>query len=242
MLGSLLDKIFVACSKRDGELPSQIEHHPFRCGDSNPNWVCFLPRVCYRVSYIRKRLIQEGTNMDVYVLPNNIIQPNPELTRKFLDDVLMSAIQQQNRDYSGKEVNILGISLGNVLAFRFAENFQVNKLISVVPGSRLAECIWESIATNGIVQNSGRGLQNYKRILAGYNPIESVSSISPTYTEIHLGIWDLMIPYFRGKELAEEMKLKSNVSVKYAKFSGHAETVVSFSRQFPKIMRAVSHI
>ena len=242
MLGSLLDKTFVACSHKRGALPSQIEHHAYKHNNSSPNWVCFIPEFCYRVPFLRNCLIQEGVNVDLYVLPSatSAVQSNPKLTCKFLDDVLVGAIQRQKQNYYGKKVNVMGISLGNVLAYRFAENFRVDKLFSVVPGSRLAECIWESIATNSIAKNSGRSLQDYQEALAGYNPIESASKIKPSYTEIHLGLCDLMIPYFRGNELAKKMKSKFNTKVECGKYSGHVETIISFSIKFPKIASTLS--
>ena len=240
MLGSLLDRVFVACTNRKGELPLQVEHYSFFKKDSNDdpdiNWVCFVPEFCYHVSFIRKRIVSEGANMDIYVLPRTAVQPNPQLTCRYLNSVFKTAIRNQARLYSGKEVNVLGISMGNVLAFRFAEHFQVNKLVSVVPGSRLAECIWESIATNPIAESSGKDLQDYKRSLAGYNPIEWCSSINPRSSEIHLGTCDLMIPTERGKELAEVMQRRFETDVKYHRFSGHLDTILSFSKHFHKMI------
>jgi len=236
MLGSLLDRIFVACSNRNGKLPSQIESHTFRNEDTNSNWVCFVPEFCYRVPFIRRRLIPEGIDMDIYILPKTAVQPNPELTHKFLDDILSTAIKKQNQFYLKKRVNVLGISLGNVLAFRFTEHFQVNKLISVVPGSRLAECIWEGIATNKIAQNSGRILRDYQTSLTDYNPIESVPRVNPAISEIYLGMRDLIIPFNRGDELAKTMLGRHKTNVQYNKYSGHVETIISFSKEFPKIV------
>lgn len=130
----------------------------------------------------------------------------------------------------------MSISLGNVLGFRFAEHFKVNKFISVVPGSRLAECIWESIATKKIAQNSGKSLRDYKKVLANYNPIESVSRIKPLYSEMYLGRNDLMIPFKRGEELAKVMKKRFKTRVICLKSSGHVETIFEFSKQFPRIV------
>jgi esterase/lipase len=177
-------------------------------------------------------------NIEFYVLPKIPISPNPKITRDFLDKTLKKAIWKQKKIYPGKEVNVLGISMGNVLAFRFAQHFKVNKFISVVPGSRLAECIWESIATRKIVQNSGRSFEEYKKNLADYNPIENVKKITPTFSEIYLGKGDLMIPYKRGKELAELMEKKLKTKIKTRRFSGHVETVINFSKEFSKIARA----
>lgn len=239
MFGSILDRLFVAISNRNGKLPLYVENYTYKNENANSNWVCFIPEFCYRIPFIRKRLTPDGINEEAYILPKTVIQPDPNLTRIFLDNVLGKAIRKQNQSYLERKVNVLGISLGNVLAFRFAENFQVNKLISVVPGSRLAECIWESIATNKLAQNSGINLREYQASLASYNPIESISRISHTYQEIHLGVYDLMIPYRRGMELAKKIQKKFRTSLYCNRFSGHVETIVSFSKRFPEITRSV---
>lgn len=235
MLGSFLDRIFIACSDRSGNLPLEIESHTSRSEYPGHNWVCFMPEFCYRTGHIRKKLILENINMEVYILPKTAIQPDPGLTHDFLDSVLGSAIKKQSLLYPGRRVNVLGISLGNVLAFRFAEHFKVNGLVSVVPGSRLAECIWESAATGEIAQKSGKSLDDYKKSLSDYNPIESVPRINPQYSEVHLGTCDLMIPYARGEELAKAMQQRFRVNLSLSRFSGHVETIFYFSRQFSRI-------
>ena len=232
MLNSFLDLIFASIGDRTGELPSKIQHHSQRAKNNDPNWVCFIPEFCYRVSFIKNRIILPGTNMDIYVLPKTAIQPDPELTDRFLNDILDSAKRQQENLFPGGKVNILGISLGNVLAFRFAEHYQTNKLISVVPGSRLADCIWESIATNKIARGSGRTLQEYRQILKLFDPISSVPRITPAYAEIFLGLHDLIIPYGRGEELAKAMETKFRIKKYLYKTSGHVETVIHFSKHF----------
>jgi hypothetical protein len=233
MFDSILDKIFVACSNRNGEIPSKAKSYQIKERErAKYNWVCFVPEFCDRIYLIKNKIIKEGKNVNFYILPKTTIQSNPKLTQKFLDNILKEAITNQKRNPS-KKINVLGVSLGNVLAFRFAEYFKINKLISVVPGSRLAECAWESIATKEIVRNSGLNLKDYKKILKNYNPIESVPKISTKYAEIFLGTSDLMIPYQRGKELAEAMQKNfKNINVYSRKFSGHVETIFYFVKQF----------
>lgn len=239
MLGSLLDRFYSTYSNRKGKLSLKVDHHVLKGGNTNINWVCFVPECCYYISFIREKIILENLNMDIYVLSNIAVQPDPELTHKYLDNILKAATKNQTNSYFNKKVNVLGISLGNVLAFKFAEHFRVNKLFSVIPGSKLAECIWESIATKEIAQNSGRNLQDYKKSLSDYNPIESVSKINPDISEIYLGMCDLMIPYKRGKELAKEMQKRFKTKLYQYRYSGHAETLFSFLKKFNKEMRVV---
>jgi len=231
MLGSFLDILSSILISRNGDLPTNIEYHSTKKSKSKKNWVMFLPETCYRLA---PKKILKRTNLDIYILPKTIIQPNPKLTNKFLNKILNTAIKNQKKNYPKKEVNVLGISIGNVLSFRFAEHFKVNRFLSVVPGSKLAECIWESISTHKIAKNSGKTLKDYQRDLKNYNPIESIPRINPKISEIHLGLRDLMIPYKRGKELAEAMKKKHNTKIHNKKHSGHIETILSFSKQFKK--------
>ncbi len=234
MFGSILDRIFIAFSHRKGRLSSKIIHYSFKNKDAKQNWIYFIPEFCYRFAFLRDKLILKNANIEVYILPKMIIQPNPELTRKFLDKVLKTAIKTQLRNSPDEEVNVLGISTSVAVAFRFAERFKVNKFISVTPGSRLAECIWESIGATYISQNPHKYLKDYQRSLINYNPIESISKINPKISEVYLGKYDVMIPYNRGKELADKMKRNGKTKIFCNQYSGHVETLFYFLKKFSK--------
>jgi len=241
MFGSLLDRADVIFSRRRGELPSGVNNLQPTGVPSGNNWVYFLPSSCYDFRFIWNRLVFDGLNVDAYVLPKTIIQPDPELTRKFLDNVLLLSLTNQEHLSPGRAVNVLGISTGNVLAYRFAEQHRVNRLISVVPGSRLAECIFESSATRRIAEKSGRSLGEYRESLEDYNPIDSIGRIAPRSTDIYLGKHDIMIPFRRGIKLAEAMREKYGAKVHCERFSGHVGTILSFSKQFRKIATQGGH-
>jgi|WetSurMetagenome_2_1015567.scaffolds.fasta_scaffold392975_2 hypothetical protein len=141
--------------------------------------------------------------------------------------------KQKKRNKSKQPLNILGISLGNVLAFKFATLFKTNKLISVVPGSKLPECIWESVTTGKIAKNSGKGLKGYRKELSCFNPIDDLKKIKINCCEIYLGTSDKMIPFKRGLQFAKEAKkILKNTDIKVYKTCGHIETVLKFSNKF----------
>ena len=205
MLGSILDYLYVAFENRNGNIPEEVQHIQTSCENSE-NWICFLPESALKFSHIRKKILSR-INSDAYVVPKTAIQPNPEVTRKFLDDITQIAIS----DYLKKqksEVNVLGISLGNASAYKFANDFPVRRFVSVVPGSYLPECIWESIATRKIAKNSGKTLEDYRDVLDDFSPIRNLDKLKAKSLEVYLGKRDKMIPYKRGKELVDEMKTR----------------------------------
>ena len=132
-----------------------------------------------------------------------------------------------------KRINVLGISLGNAPAYKFADFFHVERFVSVVSGSLLPECIWESIATKKIAENLGRTLDDYREALDDFSPIKNLGNLKANSLEIYLGRYDKTIPYKRGRELIDEMRIKGlNPEVTTYSFSGHCETVLSFARNF----------
>ena len=229
MLGSLLDRFYVAFENRNGEIPKEIQQIQIQ-GKNSEKWICFLPEGILKFFYTRR--ILSGRNCDIYVIPKTAIQPNPFLTRDFLEGITEKAINDYSKSRERK-INVLGISLGNAPAYVFASLFPVDRFISVVPGSLLPECIWESIATKKIAENSGRTLENYQEALDYFSPIRNLSSLKVNSLEVYLGKSDKMIPYKRGKELIDEMeRIKLNTRTAIFPFSGHCEAILYFSRNF----------
>jgi|SRR3989344_5314480 len=229
MFGSILDYLYVAFENRNGEIPEEIQHTKTNDGDSE-NWICFLPEGVLKFSYARNRILS-ARNSNVYVIPKNAIQPDPKTTRKLLEEITKRA----SDDYYKKQgdINVLGVSLGNAPAYKFANYFPVKRFVSVVPGSLLPECIWESIATRKIAEKSGRTLENYREALNNFSPARNLDNLKVNSLEIYLGKSDKMIPYERGKELVDEMEKKGlNLKTTIFPASGHCETILYFARIF----------
>lgn len=97
----------------------------------------------------------------------------------------------------------------------------------------LPECIWESIATRKIAKGSGKTLDDYRDALDDFSPIRNLDNLKAGRIEVHLGVSDKMIPYQRGRELVDEMKVrKVNLSTTIYSFSGHCEAIIRFARNF----------
>ena len=229
MLGSILDYLYVISENRSGEIPKEIQHIQ-TSGEDAENWICFLPEGVLKFSHTRKRILSMR-NCDVYVLPRNAIQPNPESTKELLEKITENAIN--NYSEKREKINILGVSLGNAPAYKFANAFPVNQFVSVAPGSFLPECVWESIATRRIAENSRETLDDYREALDDFSPIRNLDNLGANSLEVYLGKCDKMIPYKRGKELVDEMKKRElNPRTTIFPASGHCETILFFAKSF----------
>jgi dienelactone hydrolase len=235
MFKSLPDEILVKFEKRVGKLPQKIKHIRLKNTTAKETWVCFVPELITRVGYLRKNFLGKSINADIYVSSETTVQPNPKKTRDYLEKILKEAIKREKQNKTGNKLNVLGISMGNVLAFRFAEYFKINKFVSVVPGSKLSECIFESIATKKIAFNSGRSLKTYQKELRIFDPEAHIDTLKAKKIKIYLGKYDKMIPYKRGFELVKKMKQKGlRPMVKIYPDDGHVEVIVKSIKEIFK--------
>ena len=219
---------------RTSDIPKDAEYILINNKNKNINdhWMCFLPESILRFGYIKRKVIS-SRNLEICVIPKTAIQPNPLLTKEFLEKVTEEAINQYSKKQKEVDVNILAVSFGNAPAYRFASVFPVGRFVSVVPGSFLPECIWESIATRRMAENSGYTLEDYRNALDSFSPLRNLDSLKVKSLEIYLGCYDKMIPYQRGKELVEEMERKKlNPKVIIYPFSGHCEAILRFAKNF----------
>lgn len=141
-----------------------------------------------------------------------------------------------------EDITVLGISIGNCPAYRFAAETGAKRLISVVPGSRLAESLWRSNATKKEVMEAkkrGFTFEDFQKELSPFDPIRYVPSLSGR-VDVFLGRYDRMIPYALGKELADELERSAkarsglDVMVHTSRFGDHSSTAYGFIRKFSK--------
>lgn len=202
--------------------------------------VCFLPEIMLRERFLGNTILNSSQNVLAYKLPREIVQPNPTETRDLLQNAYEDALLRTAK-INPDELIVLGISLGNCPAYRFAAETGAKNLISVVPGSRLAECIWESNATIQEVTEAkrrGYGLEDFQDKLHMFDPIKYAQQLRG-HTEVHLGRFDLMIPYKRGKELVDSLETSRSsgdlsLRVNTYRFAGHSVTAHTFAREFKK--------
>src|SRR3989344_3251394 len=227
----LLDSLLVSLSRKDnGSVKKATELVSTNLSQNGKTLVCFLPEIMLRESILGNKFLDSARNVLAYMLsPRRVVRPNPSHTRELLENVYEDALLK----VSSHDINP---------AYRFAAQTQAKRLISVVPGSRLSESIWESNVTREQVKEAKRlgfKLEDFKEQLISFNPIEYVSEISG-HVEVYLGKYDRMIPYYLGRELALSLEEQSRsrtdltVTTQTHNFGDHASTAYFFARQFLK--------
>ena len=193
--------------------------------------VCFLPWRTTFEDAINYNLIPKNSRTYVYESPGGLANPDPKKARELLLKIL--------DDFSSldlKSFDVLGYSIGSFAAFYIANNFQVKSITAVVPGSRLGDCIWESIATQDIKQGAislGYSTpEEYDKVIAEINPMENTQNL-PSELEIHLAGCDSYIPTKFGVELIEKLEEeRKNFKLYKHKGRGHASTIAKFGRVY----------
>ncbi len=200
--------------------------------NSNNLWICLFPPFVHSNFLIRNKFIPKNSNAVVYNLSDVPVVPEISKTKKFLDKVYNDALLEAKKAiHSGKKVGIICVSIANVIGYRLANKIKTNKLISVVPGANLAECIWESYATRRQVLDSiklGYTFKDFEKILEKYAPEKNLSNL-PKNLQVYLGRWDRYIPFDQGMELISELKKRRKTPiVNINNIFGHLGTILLY--------------
>ncbi len=190
-------------------------------------WVCFLP---WRVTFEnakKKNLLPKNWRWIVYELPDNLVNPDPNISLKIQENIINDL---KSLDF--KKFNVLCYSLWTYLWFYVANNFDVNKIVAVVPGSKLWACVYEGVATKKISYKSVKlwykTYYDYDKIIWKTNPICNLDNL-PNDIEIHLSTHDFYIPTYYWNELIQGIKNKQkNLKVFLYKWKGHILTLLDF--------------
>jgi esterase/lipase len=132
-----------------------------------------------------------------------------------------------------KEVYFIGLSIGNMPAFYFANRIKSKKLMAVCPTDRLGDGIFSALAAKqrGIKSRAirrGYTPVRYDKIIQEFNPIKNLKNL-PKNVEVYLGRFDKYVPYGGGKRLVKYLKkYNKKVVVKEFNFFGHFLTMMMF--------------
>jgi hypothetical protein len=236
MFGPVSDLVISLIEDRRGGIPDNVIIRKKNNPESKTLWVMFFPTFVYNNKYLNSRITSIDSSVYVYTIPKTAVQPDPIKTRDLLRKILDTSIEDvKNSDLKFEKINVLGISIGNCLSYKFATKIEVDVCVSAIPGSYLPESIFESISTKSIASCSAVGLKEYQDVLREFNPIDSLKEMTAKKIEVYLARWDKMIPYRRGKELADAIILqKFNASIKTYWIASHSDGVFYFARDFSK--------
>ncbi|MBU0958365.1 MAG: hypothetical protein KKB31_00325 [Nanoarchaeota archaeon] len=207
-------------------------------GTSNDSWYCFVPKLVMKNGFVWRGLVPHEGRVVVYTTSYiNLIVPNAVKTRDNLRVIYDDAIKKMQQDSSrGRKINVLGVSIGNVLSVRLANEVsgsRINRLVSIVGGGFLGRSAWDSIATRDVAQNSGcDSVEEYEEILAEFGPAYYLPNIFAEKVFARFGGNDLMIRYNpHGMELRnslEKMEAHSRDIKTYKRFD-HSSTILRTS-------------
>ena len=178
-------------------------------------------------------------------IPKTTVQSTPHDTKKAMDDIY-HAVSEKVRScgFNANNLIVLGESIGCCHASRFAAEVGAKRLILALPGSKLAECIFESYTTRGEVreaQKKGFSLSDYQRELGIYDPLVYVPHISGRVV-IPLATHDIMIQSRRGKELLDAFNLESErrsnlrITPHLYQYCDHTSGAIRFAQNFERMI------
>ena len=200
-------------------------------GNSERRWVCFLPAAAYDNRSVRSRYTPSNGDNSIYKIPKNAVSPNPHETSNILWGIYQDAASEIESLKDSTEISVIGVSLGNVLAFKLADQYPTKDLISVTPGADLPLCIWDGIGTKEVIKQAkkdGRTLEDFETVLSTWSPMNNLNNITGEI-EVHLGYWDKVIPYSNGVNLVERLRQAGkNLTVNTHPLFGHGSTIVRF--------------
>lgn len=224
-----------------------IEFEPH--SSENQTVVAFLPSVLMAGRYLGNRIIrgvqEKGLGAIAIEIPVTTVQATPRGTREAMDEayeLVMGRVKK--RQLSPEQMIVIGESIGCCQASRFAAELGTENLILSLPGSKLAECIFESYTTcdeKREAERRGFQLTDYQQVLQVYDPISYVSQILGCVA-INVATHDVMIPSARGFELLrafeaevgrrDDLKVQSRVY----QYCDHSSGAIRFALGFGSIV------
>lgn len=192
------------------------------------------------LNVLQARIKKSGLSYVEYKIDPDVLSPDYAATLEYfkkIDDIVVSEIKTLKKKFNFSKIKLIGISLSCVCATMIANHSsEVDELSLVVPGSSLAEPFWEGIRTRNlkrIIEKRGGSLAFLKKYWSELAPENNLSGLASTKIKVYLSESDVVIPYFFGKRLAEEMKkLNLNPEVSVNKFLGHYLTIAKFCLRF----------
>lgn len=226
----LFDRVeHMVLGRKNNALIGNTQLHVFK-EDRSPDsmtWVCFLPWRTPFVTAKKYGLLPKHSNFIALEGPATRVDPDPVVAKASLFRLVEEVEKLKLNDFG-----VLGLSAGNYPAWYVANHFNVQKLVSVCPGSCVGSSIWNGIATKEVcrrsVQDHSMSEKTYDSVLAETNPVENVENL-PEDIDIYIASHDKFIPTYLGEELVSKLvdrKKKYRITRNIGR--GHFLTLLNF--------------
>lgn len=173
------------------------------------------PGFCFNII---KKAIPENYGYIHYSYSGNILNSNPELSKKYFQKLLkkIETDLKKLKDKKRRSFFMYGQSLGGVFAMITASKIKMSKVALALPGDNLADCFWRGLYTRGIrksMEKKGITLEELKKAWTDISPDSHIkNNFLKTNFYIELSRIDNAIPYKNGLNL---IKLMEEKKVKY---------------------------
>jgi hypothetical protein len=221
--------------KENHEESAHFKHicHDYRTKKPGPTWVVFLPwRTTLKEAKTHNLLPTTG-RVIAYEGPIGLVNPDPAHVKDFLLKLVKDLKKKKL-----KQFNLLGLSVGNYVAFYVASMFDnVEKFVSVVPGYDLGACMYGSNSASLVAEMAKElGYEDhhaYDKELKGFNPGKHFRNL-PKDIEVHVAEKDQSIESSQALRLIDELKdMGLNIHATIYPGKGHVLTIAHFGQTHP---------
>lgn len=178
-------------------------------GSDKVLWLCFVPSMVTRNLFIRRGTLPRNGNVLIYTISSFLlIRPDPRDILVLLNEIYTHALSRLTEALeAGFQLNLLGVSLGNVLAMRLAKTVgKINTLVSIVGGNKLGLSAWDSNLTRAITRHSGcSSAEEYESKVAEFSPCHYIPNLHAKKIFARRGTHDLLIPSRYGRYLESQL-------------------------------------
>lgn len=195
----------------------------------------FVPEAVSRSYFGNGIMDNRGISLIYTLKSREIIDSEPKKTTDNLRQIYEHCAKILKQFLlEGYRVNLIGTSLGNVLAIRFGAelaNGNLKRLVAVAGGFRLGFSAWDSILTRDKVRLQCSSVEEYEREVSEFSPINYVQKITAEQIYFRMGSHDLLIPPSEGYMLARALQSQSsNLDSKVYRWADHGATIFLASR------------
>ena len=213
--------------KEDHSNTSHFKHicHDYVTDEDGPIWVVFLPWRITLDEAKQHKLLPTTGRVIAYEGPIGLVNPDPSHVK----DYILKLVKDLRSKKIGK-FNLVGLSVGNYVAFYAASKFKhIEKFISVVPGYDLGACMYDSCSASLVADMAKelgyRSHHAYDKELKQFNPGKHFNNL-PKNIEIHIAEHDKSIEVTHALKLIKRLKkLELNINEIIYKGKGHVLTI-----------------